>query len=174
MSNFDDWFQQRLRGIAQMTSRRHFLTRLGALMVGGAILPLLPVERAMAIGSPKEKNDPTTKNNDPTSCEYWRYCGLGGQLCSCCGGSADACPPGTEKSPVLWIGTCENPADKKRYVVGYHDCCGKSGCGRCMCTGEDGILPLYRPAKNSEVNWCIGTESSVYNCTIAALLEVPE
>ena len=94
----DRWFVQGARGLAQRTSRRHFLTRLGALLMGGAALPLLPVARpARAVdGEP----DPSTPEGDPESCQYWRYCAIDGFLSSCCGGTATSCQPGTEMSSI--------------------------------------------------------------------------
>ena len=53
------------------------------------------------------------------------------------------CPPGTEMSPVTWIGTCRNPADGKDYIISYNDCCGKSFCGRCSCNRNEGDRPDY-------------------------------
>ena len=47
------------------------------------------------------------------------------------------CPPGTDMSPVTWIGTCHNPSDGKDYVISYNDCCGKSSCGRCFCNRNE-------------------------------------
>src|SRR5699024_11783589 len=47
------------------------------------------------------------------SCDYWRYCGVDGFLCTCCGGTATSCPPGAEPSPIAWVGTCHNPKDGK-------------------------------------------------------------
>ena len=64
-----------------------------------------------------------------SSCDYWRHCAIDGFLCACCGGSQSTCPPGTEMSPVTWIGTCRNPGDGKDYMISYNDCCGRrSAC----------------------------------------------
>ena len=85
------------------------------------------------------------ETGDPESCDYWRYCAIDGFLCSCCGGSPNSCPPGTEMSPITWIGTCQNPADGKSYVVSYNDCCGRTTCGQCLCQRNEGDRPIYRP-----------------------------
>ena len=54
--------------------------------------------------------EPSLKEiGDPKTCEYWRYCALGGTLCACCGGTHKSCPPGAEASPITWVGTCRNP-----------------------------------------------------------------
>ena len=100
--------------------------------MGGAALPLLPVARGSAEPAPVD---------DATSCEYWRHCAIDGFLCACCGGSATACPPGTEMSPVTWIGTCRNPGDGRDYLISYNDCCGKGYCGRCFCNRNEGDRP---------------------------------
>ncbi|MBO6555806.1 MAG: hypothetical protein JJ934_04745 [Pseudomonadales bacterium] len=111
---------------------------------------------------------------DPQSCDYWRYCAIDGFLCSCCGGTASTCPPGSEPSPVTWVGTCENPADGKRYIISYNDCCGKGGCGRCFCNRNEGDKPAYYPPKNNDINWCVGTKTNAYHCSTAVVVGVDE
>lgn len=164
--------ERKARQLAQSVSRRSFLSRWGAVLVGGSSLPLLPIARAAGgerADAPRQSNveDP----GDPTQCEYWRYCGINGTLCSCCGGSVNTCPPGTEMSPITWIGTCENPADRRRYIISYNDCCGfKSACNRCPCMRNEGETPPYRPGTNNDINWCLGTSTNVYHCSTAVLL----
>ena len=46
MSLFDRFVTGRARRVARATGRRHFLARLGALLVGAGAVPLLPVARA--------------------------------------------------------------------------------------------------------------------------------
>jgi methylamine dehydrogenase light chain len=171
---FDRWLETRARDIARGSSRRSFLGILGGAVAGAATMPLLPVARAATHGGESLVPPQTTGNpgdpGDPSLCEYWRYCGIDGFLCSCCGGTQNACPPGAEMSPLTWVGTCENPADGKRYIVSYNDCCGKSSCGRCLCNRNDGDKPVYRPQANNDINWCMGTKSSVYNCSTAVIL----
>ena len=174
---FDQWMERRARGVAQRSSRRGFMGLLATSLAGAASIPLLPVARAASHGGGPSEVPPQTTGNpedpgDPSTCEYWRYCGIDGFLCSCCGGSRNACPPGTEMSPLTWIGTCENPADGKRYVISYNDCCGKSSCGRCLCNRNDGDKPVYRPQSNNDINWCMGTKSTVYNCSTAVILGI--
>lgn len=156
------------RHLAHKTSRRSALTQLGAFLVGGAALPLLPVARAENASA--RQAEPRT--GDPTSCDYWRYCAIDGFLCSCCGGSVNQCPPGTEMSPITWIGTCENPQDGRSYIISYNDCCGKQSCGNCLCNRNEGDRPMYRPDKNNDLNWCLGTSSAAYNCSTAVVIGV--
>jgi len=165
MNIFDRWFEKGTRDLAQRSSRRGMLKGLGALMVGGAAVPLLPVARAAGPDKPEEEGD-------PGSCDYWRYCAIDGFLCSCCGGSENTCPPGTEMSPVTWIGTCHNPADGRNYVISYNDCCGKSSCGACLCQRDEGDRPPYRPDKTNDINWCLGTSSAAYHCSTAIVVGV--
>jgi len=154
------------RGIAQHTSRRGFIGKFAAALAGTAgMLPLLPVARAAEEGKPKLQEE-----GDPAACEYWRYCAIDGFLCGCCGGSYNSCPPGTEMSPITWIGTCENPLDQKRYIISYNDCCGKSSCGNCLCQRNEGDRPLYQPRLANDFNWCLGTKSAVYNCSMAIVI----
>lgn len=180
MAGFDKWTERLSRGVARRTSRRSTLAWLGAAITGAATIPVLPVARA-ASGSPHggggAGHAPLVSANpqdpgDQTSCDYWRYCAIDGFLCSCCGGSASTCPPGTEMSPITWIGTCTNPADNRAYVISYNDCCGTSSCGQCLCNRNEGDRPQVRPQSNNDYNWCLGTQSSVYNCSTAIIVGV--
>lgn len=166
MKFFDRFFERSARRIAQNSSRRGLVKSLGMGLVGGAMVPLLPVARASEnVGKPQEQGD-------ETSCDYWRYCAVDGFLCACCGGSANTCPPGTEMSPITWIGTCQNPVDGRNYVISYNDCCGKTQCGTCLCQRDERDRPLYRPDKSNDVNWCMGTTSSIYHCSTAVVVGV--
>jgi methylamine dehydrogenase light chain len=174
MHGVDRWFAETARWLARRSSRRSVLTRLGALLVGGASLPLLPVARAAAPArapAPREP-DPATPEGDPTNCDYWRYCAIDGFLSSCCGGTHSSCPPGTEMSPITWIGTCRNPVDGKDYVISYNDCCGKDLCGRCVCQRHEGDRPVYVPPKSNDINWCMGSVGTIYNSTVAVVIGV--
>src|SRR5207249_3457799 len=122
------------RALARRTSRRSFLTRLGTALAGTAALPLLPVARADEHPAVPDDAALHGEVGDPKSCNYWRHCAIDGFLCACCGGSQNTCPPGTEMSPLTWIGTCRNPGDGKDYIISYNDCCGQSLCMRCRCT----------------------------------------
>ncbi|MBT8079935.1 MAG: methylamine dehydrogenase (amicyanin) light chain [Gammaproteobacteria bacterium] len=154
------------RSIAQRTSRRGFLGKVAGLLAGGAAsVPLLPVARA-----DEHSNPHPVESGDVNSCDYWRYCAIDGFLCGCCGGSMNSCPPGTEMSPITWIGTCENPEDGKSYIISYNDCCGKSSCGNCLCMRSEGDRPVYRPNQSNDLNWCLGTKSNVYNCSTAIVI----
>jgi methylamine dehydrogenase light chain len=148
------------RQLARLTSRRSFLGKLSLSVLGMSSLPLLPVARSLAAEGLEEEGD-------PKSCDYWRYCAIGGTLCACCGGSATSCPPGTELSLVTWIGTCRNPIDDKDYLISYNDCCGKTVCNRCNCHNTEREKPHYYQSKSSNILWCFGTESQAYHCTIA-------
>jgi len=161
VQRMDEWFAALARRLARRTSRRSFLATLGALLVGGAFRPLLPVARAAA---PDE--------DDPGACEYWRYCAIDGFLASCCGGTHTSCPPGTQMAPITWLGTCRNPADGKQYVISYNDCCGKDACGRCFCRRSEGDRPVYYTHKANDIDWCMGTPSAIYNSTVAVVVGV--
>ncbi len=172
-TDFSDWMAQRMdaiasrasRGLARYTSRRSFLGRLGRLLVGVSALPLLPVFRP-ALAADAE----VPELGDPESCDYWRYCALGGALCSCCGGSHNACPAGTEPAQVAWVGTCHNPADGRDYLISYNDCCGKTYCGRCGCHRTEGDKPVYFSSKSNSILWCFGASSHAYHCTVAMVM----
>jgi len=166
MKWLDSLTERRTRTIAQRTSRRGFLGKLAGVIAGSAAtMPLLPIARAAEGGNPAP-----SESGDPNSCEYWRYCAIDGFLCGCCGGTMNSCPPGTEMSPITWIGTCENPVDGKSYIISYNDCCGKSSCGNCLCMRSEGDRPVYRPQLSNDLNWCLGTKSNVYNCSTAIVI----
>jgi len=164
------------RMVAQRTSRRSFIARLGKLVAGGMIIPLLPVDRvaasAHAADSPGAQASPTPNPNDDQACDYWKYCAIDGYLCTCCGGGSHDCPPGASPSPTSWVGTCRHPADGKDYIVSYRDCCGKTPCGRCLCANTEGEMPLYRTQLDSDLIWCFGAPTMVYHCSTAEIVGV--
>ncbi len=185
MKHLDRFTEAAARGLARHSSRRGWLKGLAATLAGASTMPLLPVARAAQTGDAdrtvrqqaQSGGDPNNasangvpETGDPLSCDYWRYCAIDGFLCGCCGGSPSSCPPGTEMSPITWIGTCHNPADGKNYVISYNDCCGRSGCKQCLCTRNEGDRPMYRPDKNNDLNWCLGTQSAVYHCSTAVVI----
>ena len=163
---FDETVEKASRKLARLTSRRGVLAALGKLMVAGTVLPLLPIDRTYG------KTDP--HQTDATKCDYWKYCAVDGFLCSCCGGSSNACPPGTAPSPITWIGTCHNPADSRDYIVSYNDCCGKASCGNCECNRNEREKPMYRPSRNNDLNWCMANADSNYHCSVSVILGVAE
>jgi len=75
-------------------------------------------------------------------------------------------------SPLTWVGTCRNPVDGRSYVISYNDCCGKSSCGNCLCQRDEGDRPPYRLDKTNDVNWCVGTASNAYHCTVAIIVGI--
>ena len=175
----DTFAERRARQIASATSRRSALVGVGRVMVAAAFtLPVLPFDRTSqahaagghgGTGAGKRKGAPTD-----TDCDYWRYCAVDGFLCSCCGGSATACPPGTTASKVAWVGTCHNPADGKDYLISYNDCCGRGSCGRCMCNTNVGERPGYSMGLHNDINWCMANDSSAFHCTTSVIVGVAE
>lgn len=165
------------RRLARRVSRRRTLARMGAFLVGASAFPVLPVDRPARAAQPANAMTDFTRlaqDKDDTKCDYWRYCAIGGSLCTCCGGGVHSCPPGTAPSTTSWIGTCVNPTDKKAYLISYRDCCGASGCGNCSCHTHDRELPIYRPQSNSSIIWCFGLDSMSYHCSTAALVGLAE
>ena len=174
MKWLDDLFERKTRTVAQSTSRRGALIRVGKLLVGTAfVLPVLPFDRTAQAAAGAARKAAKAKPGD-TDCEYWRYCAQDGYLCSCCGGNANTCPPGTEASKVAWIGTCRNPDDGKDYLISYNDCCGKTACGRCLCNTNERERPAYRMGVHNDINWCMANQSSHYHCTVSIIVGLEE
>lgn len=165
----DNLGEQISRRLAHRSSRRSVISTLGKAMVASAaILPVLPVARA---GSKSPGLDiSTVSDEEMNSCDYWRHCAVDGFLCSCCGGTANTCPPGTTPSPISWVGTCHNPHDGKDYLVSYHDCCGKTACNRCACNTQTRERPGYEFFLHNDVNWCMANENSTFHCTTSVLV----
>jgi len=172
MKWLDAFAENSARALARRSSRRSVLGGLGSLLLGAAAVPLLPVARGAEIK--RTGGASNTHWNDPSSCDYWRHCAIDGYICSCCGGSQSTCPPGTDMSPVTWIGTCHNPGDGKDYVVSYNDCCGKSSCGRCFCNRNEGDSPMFQPGHSNDYNWCSGNAKAniPYHCSTARIVGV--
>jgi len=170
MQALDKLLENASRQLARRTARRGVLGMLGQLLVGAALVPLLPIDRS----GRAHAASPQAAAQDPTRCEYWKYCAIDGYLCSCCGGSSHACPPGTAPSPVTWVGTCHNPADRRDYIVSYNDCCGKTSCGDCECNRNEREKPMYRPSRNNDLNWCMANAESNYHCTVSVILDVAQ
>lgn len=159
--------EKKARSHASAYGRRTFLSRLGTAMVGAGVLPMLPFDRFSEAQAASMKN---RQDEDENACDYWRYCGLSGRLCSCCGGGPSTCPPGSEPSKVAWIGTCENPTDKRHYLVSYNDCCGKVSCDQCQCTNHERDKPGYRMGLNSGISWCMANTGTAVHCTVAVIV----
>jgi methylamine dehydrogenase light chain len=185
MRSIDDLFEQSARSLARRTSRRSLLAVLGKVLTGAALFPLLPVDRTFRataaetgaggnLVTPHAKSEGESPTEDPKNCAYWKYCAIDGYLCSCCGGSANSCPPGTTPSPITWIGTCHNPTDDRDYIVSYNDCCGKVSCSNCECNRNEHEKPMYRPSRNNDLNWCMANADSNYHCSVSVILGVSE
>ena len=166
-----EWMDSRAesgaRRVAQQTGRRSFITKAGAALLGGALLPMLPYDRNFGEAHAQEG---ASADGDQTECEYWRYCALDGNLCNDCGGTLTECPPGAEASKVSWVGTCRNPNDNKDYLVSYNDCCGKASCSGSFCFTSEGERPGYRMGLYNDINWCMANTSKGYHCTVAVLV----
>ncbi|OUJ15597.1 methylamine dehydrogenase light chain [Acetobacter sp. DsW_063] len=177
VSLFDTLSEKFARYLAVNSSRRSVLGKVSTAMAVAPAFPLLPVTRAEA----SAPNPPPTltdfernaQSKDPDRCDYWRHCAIDGVLCGCCGGGVHTCPPGTEPSPVSWIGTCRNPEDGRSYVIAYRDCCGRNMCNvpkECDCNTSDREMPIYRPQTSNDIIWCFGTKSTTYHCSTAAII----
>lgn len=177
MTRLDTLVENGARSLAKRTSRRSLLGSLGQLLTGAALMPLLPIDRTARAQSPSA-GAPTSAVAKPTAeeqnCAYWKYCAIDGFLCACCGGTSTSCPPGTQPSPITWIGTCHNPGDGRDYIMSYNDCCGKVSCGDCFCDRNEGEKPMYRLSRNNDVNWCMANSEANYHCSVSVILGVAQ
>ena len=178
MRSFDQIFEHSSRSLARRTSRRSLLGTLGQVLTGAALLPLLPIDRTARAQSPGPHAQSPAAGAKPTAeeqnCDYWKYCAIDGFLCACCGGTSTSCPPGTQTSPITWIGTCHNPGDGRDYIISYNDCCGKTSCGNCECNRNEREKPPYRPSRNNDLNWCMANADANYHCSVSVILGVAE
>jgi methylamine dehydrogenase light chain len=170
MHLFDDVCEKSARLLAKRTSRRSMLGTIGRMLTGAALMPLLPIDRTARAQSPPAPGPVANPTKEEQSCDYWKYCAIDGFLCACCGGTSTSCPPGTQASPITWIGTCHNPADGRDYIVSYNDCCGKVSCGDCFCNRNQDEKPMYRLSRNNDVNWCMANTESNYHCSVSVIL----
>ncbi|MCH4022464.1 MAG: methylamine dehydrogenase (amicyanin) small subunit [Acetobacter sp.] len=176
-SLFDRLGEKAARYLASHASRRGVLGKVGTALAIAPAFPLLPVSRAEAEEKPVSASltdfERKAQTKDPDKCDYWRHCAIDGVLCGCCGGGVHTCPPGTEPSPVSWIGTCRNPADGLSYVIAYRDCCGRATCNApadCDCNTADREMPIYKPQTSNDIIWCFGTKSTTYHCSTSAII----
>jgi methylamine dehydrogenase light chain len=168
------WLDRRMEAgactSAQAMGRRSFLSKFGALVVGGTVLPMLPFDRTLGAPGAHESGA-----QDDTGCDYWAYCGIDGTRCNACGGTISQCPPGSQPSSVSWVGTCINPKDKKAYLVSYYDCCGKTSCEEeADCSRHEGERPGYRIGTLSDMNWCMANANKGVNCSTAVVIGVAD
>ena len=165
IERMDRSMEGRIRSAAQTLGRRNFLARVGTLLVGGTLLPMLPFDRSIGVASAADVAD-------ETSCDYWAYCSLDGSRCNACGGSATQCPPGSQASTVAWVGSCHNPTDKKAYLIAYNDCCGKSSCDipEAVCSRNEGERPGYKIGAYNDANWCMANTNKGIHCSIAIIV----
>jgi len=172
VKRMDQSMERRIRSAAQTHGRRSFLRRIGTIIIGGAMLPMLPFDRSFGAGAASAADQ-----SDDSKCEYWAYCSMNGTRCAACGGSASQCPPGSQASVVSWVGTCTNPVDKKAYLVSYNDCCGKVDCDvpqEAFCSRHEGERPGYRIGAYNDANWCMANTNVSASCTVAVVVGVAE
>ena len=74
-------------------------------------------------------------------------------------------------SPITWIGTCQNPADNRAYIISYNDCCGKPTVRTApFCNNNKGERPGYRMGLYNDVNWCMANADKGYHCTVSVVV----
>ena len=68
----------------------------------------------------------------------------------------------------------KDETDGKDYLISYNDCCGKTACGRCLCNTNERERPAYRMGVHNDINWCMSNDSTMFHCTLAAVVGVAE
>ncbi len=135
----------------QGASRRDFLTQLGKIMlalVGASLARALPADRRVALAF----NPPS-----PFNCTDWRWCGMVGYPCACCGGGNGYCPgSGCSWGGTTWTACCEDPTSGCPRLISYWDCCGSCSAS-CNCYCSNSVQQF----------WCSGGTDSIYRCTLA-------
>lgn len=179
---FDDMVEKMSRRVAGRTSRRSVIGKVGTVMLGIGLVPLLPVDRrgrvsraaaaTPAPGAPSPRAGFKPQDTDVQACDYWRHCSIDGNICDCAGGSLTNCPPGTKLASASWVASCYNPTDGQSYLIAYRDCCGANVSNRCPCFNTEGELPVYRPEFGNDIIWCFGAEDDAmtYHCTISPIV----
>ncbi len=116
----DRAIERALRGFGQSVSRRSFLSKLGAAVLGGV---------GVAFGTMVLPIDRTTAEATHT-CSSWYHCGLYGRACGCCNGyKLCKCPDGAWPGNY-WAYNCCKPSTGQLWRIAYVDCCNTS----CSCT----------------------------------------
>ncbi len=142
--------------IAARSSRRSFLGRVAAVLVGELGLVLLPVDRrAYATGLSN------------INCTSPLWCGMSGYPCSTCtGGSTNACPSGSQMGISSWTACCPGFGSGYRCVT-YCDCCSTtsppSGWSCSSTCANQSVCVSGTPANGT--NYC-SASASVYWCTL--------
>lgn len=151
-----------LVGLAQRSSRRGVLARLGKIalgLLGVSVLPNLPLDRIFKVQAQAE-------------CNALELCGIWGWLCNsgasnCCNGGvgSSGCPSCTSRGYFAWSVCCPSGGQCiDGFYIDYWDCCG-GGAGAAGCTGTKCTNnPVVQP------QWCAGGD---YRCTIAVVTYEP-
>lgn len=160
-TQFDRWTTEFLQRFAQRLPRRSFLARAGKVGMGalGAqiVTQVLPLDRRMAFAA----SNPCTDD--------WRWCGMYGRRCNCCGGSAENCPPNSTRGS-FWTRCC-NAGKNAYYFMKYQDCCRPatnpcscSTASNCTCSNTGDPTPNHYICPPGKVYCCTYWERLSSNC----------
>lgn len=141
LSNLEEQLERAAVVLGQSTSRRSALATISKAVLGALGLTLV---------EPVVFDRRTAGSHN---CGNWKYCGLYGTPCACCGsgGTDTKCPTFLTKSSSFWHRCCSG------WDVWYHDCCGSGSCSAGCHAHACG------PAQQS---WC-GSTPGAPVCTLA-------
>ena len=175
MGLFDSWFERSARGVAQHSSRRSAMAKLGKVLVGSAMLPLLPSiaprmrpmrHRARRL-RPAARDGGKRRSDELRLLEILRDRRLAVQLLR---RHVEQLPTGHDAFADHVDRHVPQSARRFDYIVSYNDCCGKTSCGKCFCNRNEREKPLYKLSLNNDINWCMANGNSNYHCSVSVLL----
>ena len=159
--------ERRVRKVAQSTSRRSAVAKLGSMLVGGAILPMLPFDRSLA----------------PPSMATWREEWRSAELrllaqlrhrwlpVRVLRRNVTACPPGTEISRSPGSAPAATRWTRGTTSSRTTTAAERAAAAAAAATATRATDPcLTRPPRATTSNWCHGTSNNVYNCSMAVVI----
>ena len=174
MKWLDDFFENRTRAVAQHTSRRSALLKIGRVLVGSAfILPVLPFDRSPRAqhGAVDDgKHDPLDPISAASTGATVRSTVT---LCTCCGGSDYELPAGNGSVLSDLDRNLRKPGRRQTLSCQLQRLLRRQPpAAAVFVTKTKANDPAYRMGVHNDINWCMGNESSIYHCTVSIILGV--
>ena len=150
------------------------MAKLGAVLAGSAVLPMLPFDRSGKAYA-QHGGARSQQGRRPDGVRVLAQLRAGRLPVHLLRRLHHrSARPGSEASKVSWVGTCKNTKDGKDYLVSYNDCCGKTACARCLCNFNERERPGYRMGVFNDINWCMANTQTMYHCTVSVIVGVSD